>query len=72
MLTGPASTGADGATVWLRETCAVLEIPPLSFYGVGPADLGAIVERAQDASSMKSNPIVLTAAELHGILVAAL
>lgn len=72
MLTGQASTGADAATVWLRETCAGLAIPPLSFYGVGPADLGAIVERAQDASSMKSNPIVLTAAELHAILVAAL
>ena len=52
----------------MAALCRRLEIPPLRAYGVGPADIPALVEKAAQASSMKANPIVLNAGELTGIL----
>lgn len=44
----------------------------LAHYGVRPEHVPALVQRAQAASSMKGNPIELTAVELEAILLAAL
>ena len=72
MLTGhPNASAADGVA-WVRETCELLEIPPLGQYGVGPADVPGLVAQAKQASSMKGNPVVLLDEELAGILQAAL
>lgn len=64
LLTGrPHATAEDGAA-WTREICRKLEIPPLRAWSVSESDIPVLVEKAAKASSMKGNPLVLTAAEL--------
>jgi len=65
------STAAD-AVAWVHDLCRALEIPPLAAYGLTEADFPAVVEGASRASSMKSNPVTLTAGELTAILAQAL
>jgi alcohol dehydrogenase class IV len=68
LLTGRShATAVDGA-LWIADLCKKLEIPPLRAYGVREEDLGVLVEKAAQASSMKGNPIVLTAEELREII----
>jgi alcohol dehydrogenase class IV len=72
LLTGdPNASLADGI-VWLVETTMRLAVPPLSEYGLGPADAAGIVARTAAASSTQGNPIVLTAEELHAALTRAM
>jgi alcohol dehydrogenase class IV len=52
--------------------CRELEIPSLAAYGIGGEHAGDLVEKAAASSSMKGNPIALTAEELHEILARAL
>ena len=51
---------------------AELCIPGLASYGFGEADFETLIPQAQAASSMKGNPIVLTADELAEALRVAL
>lgn len=66
-----AATAEDGVR-WIADLCARMQIPPLRAYGVTEADLPALAEKAAQASSMKGNPIALTAGELREIAVRAL
>jgi alcohol dehydrogenase class IV len=68
LLTGRSTAEADDAVVWIAETVRLLQIPPLSAYGILPTDIPRLVEKAAKASSMQANPIVLTAAELTDML----
>jgi alcohol dehydrogenase class IV len=72
MLTGNPQADAGDLAPWLLELCRDLEIPSLGAYGVGERHAGELAEKAAASSSMKGNPIVLTAAELHEILALAL
>ena len=72
ILTGRADAGADDAVAWVVDTLRRLEVQPLSALGVTSTDLPAIAEQAQRSSSMKGNPVVLTADDLVAILTAAL
>jgi alcohol dehydrogenase class IV len=54
------------------ELVRALKVPGLSAYGVTEADFPVIVEKAAAASSMKGNPVVLSAEELREILLRAL
>jgi alcohol dehydrogenase class IV len=65
------ATTSDGVE-WLQSLCAKLDVPPLSYYGMKRADIPAVVNKAQNASSMKGDPIKLDKEELTNILVAAL
>ncbi len=56
----------------LYNLCQTLRIRPLSAYGVESNAVPELVEQAQQASSMKANPIKLTDEELSQILMAAL
>jgi alcohol dehydrogenase class IV len=67
-LTGREDATAADAIDWIRALVAELDIPSLGTYGLGPADIDTLVEQAQRASSMKANPIVLTAEELQKAL----
>jgi alcohol dehydrogenase class IV len=71
LLTGHAQATAEDGVRWTAEICRTLEIPGLRSYGVGLEDLPVLVEKAAKASSMKSNPIVLTAGELGEIIAGA-
>ena len=72
LLTGdPTATAEDGVR-WVRGLVAELRIPPLRTYGITSALIPALVAKAAQASSMKANPLPLTADELTAILNSAL
>jgi alcohol dehydrogenase class IV len=72
LLTGARDASADEAVEWLRKLFIDLDIPRLRTYGVGPEHVRELVDKAEAASSMKANPILLTRTELAAIVEAAL
>ena len=71
-LTGrPEAAPEDGVRV-IEELVATLQIPKLALFGINAGRVSEIVAQAQQASSMKANPVVLTPVELTGALTAAL
>lgn len=72
LLTGHDSARASEGIDWLHSLGSELSIPPLSSFGLKEADLPAIAAKAQNASSMKGNPVPLTIDELESILRQAL
>ena len=64
MLTGAPTAGPEQGIEWLHKLVNDLRIPRLRLYGITPAHTNELVEKAAKASSMKANPIALTAAEL--------
>jgi alcohol dehydrogenase class IV len=72
ILTGnPNAVAADGVA-WVQELCETLNIPPLSQFGMSADDIPVLVQKAGKSSSMKGNPILLSAEELQSILERAL
>ncbi|HUQ91899.1 MAG TPA: iron-containing alcohol dehydrogenase [Bryobacteraceae bacterium] len=69
---GGILSGTDDPVTWLRVVCRDMGIPPLRAYGVEQRHVSEIVEKATRASSMKSNPIVLTREELTDVLESAI
>lgn len=63
---------AEAGVAVLTALCAELGAPGLSAYGVTESQLGTLVEKAERASSMRGNPLVLTRDELLAIARAAL
>jgi alcohol dehydrogenase class IV len=72
LLTGDAGATAEDGVEWLRELVSDLGIEALGGYGVKSEHIPEIVAAAQRASSMKANPIALTADELGEIVGSAL
>jgi alcohol dehydrogenase class IV len=71
LLTGsPEATACDGVT-WVEDLCAALHVPTLATYGIVSADFGDLIDKSAAASSMKGNPIPLTADEMRTILARA-
>ena len=71
-LTGdPQARAADGLD-WIDSTCALLQVPGLASYGLGPDDAATVVAGAARASSMQGNPVVLAEQELLAVYTAAL
>jgi alcohol dehydrogenase class IV len=72
ILTGRSAAKVDELAPWLGQLTTALEIPRLSAYGVTTADFPPLVMAARKASSMKTNPIALSADELTALLERAL
>jgi alcohol dehydrogenase class IV len=72
LVTGKPQDEPEDGVRWVAMLCRKLEIPGLRAYGVTEGDLDGLVEGAARASSMKANPIELTAEELREIAVRAL
>jgi alcohol dehydrogenase class IV len=72
LLTGNGAATADDGVRWVRQLADDLEIPPLRTHGIGPQHISTLVPKAALASSMKGNPITLTAEEMAEILSMAL
>ena len=72
ILTGRADATPEDGADWVASLCRDLEIPPLSAYGVRPADVAALAGKAARASSMKANPIALTRGQLEELLTRAI
>jgi alcohol dehydrogenase class IV len=71
-LTGDMKAGADDGVEWVQALAADLKIPRLGNFGVQHEHFPGLVAKAANASSMKANPIMLTAEELAEILQQAL
>ena len=67
-LTGSRTATTTDGIKWLYQLVKDLQIPPLSDYGLQPNHTARLVPQAQKASSMKTNPVSLTTAELAEIL----
>ena len=68
VLTGVPEATAEDGIAWVTRLVQDLQIPGLRAYGITSEHIPDLVEKAGKASSMKANPIALTAAELAGIL----
>ncbi|MBF0289096.1 MAG: iron-containing alcohol dehydrogenase [SAR324 cluster bacterium] len=67
----PEAQAADGIG-WAQEISDALHIAPLAELGVQKNDFLRIVEKSENASSMKGNPVALTREELTHVLEQAL
>ncbi len=67
-LTGSRTATATDGVEWLNQLVKDLQIPPLCDYGLQPRHTARLVLQAQKASSMQTNPVSLTAAELEEIV----
>lgn len=72
LLTGSSEANEEEGIAWARSTVTELQIPTLSSYGITRQHTAALVNKAAQASSMKANPIILSAPELGDILERAL
>jgi len=72
LLTAEAGAPAEAGVEWVAGLVDEFVIPGLRAYGVTEAHLQELAAQAQQANSMKGNPITLTIEELTGILRAAL
>jgi alcohol dehydrogenase class IV len=72
LLTSDGNATPEAGAKWITELLRDLEIPPLRAYGVTKVGFPELAEKALNASSMKANPIALTAEELSFILEQAL
>ncbi|HLP03051.1 MAG TPA: iron-containing alcohol dehydrogenase [Opitutaceae bacterium] len=71
-ITGDMAATANDAPLACAELARRLVIPSLGRWGVRHGDVATLVEKAAAASSMKGNPLPLTAAELTAAIEAAL
>ena len=68
ILPGDREAGTEDCGTWARGLVARLAIPSLRHYGIREEHLPGLAEKAARASSMKTNPIVLTREELIPVL----
>jgi alcohol dehydrogenase class IV len=72
LLTGnPAASIEDGLT-WIHETLALLAVPGLGTFGLGPEHFDEVAAKAMSSSSMQGNPVALSPDDLKAILRQAL
>src|ERR1017187_3311404 len=71
-LTGDSKAKADDGVKWVRALVTDLKVPRLGSFGIQPTHIADLVIKAAKASSMKTNPIVLTPEELTETLRVAL
>lgn len=72
ILTRSDQATADDGVAWVQELCQALQVASLAAYGMTPADLTVVIEKASAASSMQGNPIKLAPDEMREILTRAL
>ena len=71
---GAALTGewgedaVEAGIAWVRDRVAQIQLPGLAHYGVTTVDLPALADAAQQASSMKGNPVPLSTETLVSLL----
>jgi alcohol dehydrogenase class IV len=72
IVTGRPGAAAAAGVAWVEDLVRALAIPGLAYWGAARGDVPDLVARAARASSMRGNPIELTAAELTEIAEASL
>jgi alcohol dehydrogenase class IV len=71
ILTMDPNAGAEAGIAWLRSLCDRLSVPRLSAYGFSLEQSQDLIVNSIRSSSMRGNPIDLTAQELEAILAQA-
>ena len=71
-LTGDSQAKADDGVKWVCALVTDLKVPRLGSFGIQLEHIADLVTKAANASSMKTNPIVLTPEELAETLEQAL
>jgi alcohol dehydrogenase class IV len=71
-LTCDQAATADDGVAWMRSLNEEMSVPGLRAYGLSEADFGEVIEKSSRSSSMKGNPVALTADDLRDILTRAL
>ena len=72
LLTGRPTASIEYGVAWIRETIALLAIPSLATFGIGPEHIDDVAAKAAVSSSMQGNPIALSRSELKAIVLQAL
>jgi alcohol dehydrogenase class IV len=72
LLTGQPDATPENGIVWLQQLTAALSIPGLASYRLSEDEISALVAAAQNASSMRGNPIELSDAEVTEIVTRSL
>jgi alcohol dehydrogenase class IV len=67
----PGASIRDGLA-WIRETVALLGVPGLAAFGLGPDGADDIAAKAMTSSSMQGNPVSLSHGDLTAVLLEAL
>lgn len=68
LLTGNVTAEPEEGVCWVENLVRDLHIPRLSLYGIADSHIAELIPKAAIASSMKGNPLPLTAEELTGVL----
>jgi alcohol dehydrogenase class IV len=68
LLTGKPGAAIEDGVAWIRETVAMLGIPGLAAYGLGPEHTEDVAAKSLKSSSMQGNPVPLSAGDLRAIL----
>jgi len=72
LLTGLPEATPEDAIAWLQELTTALSIPGLASYGLNQDEIAPMVAAAQEASSMRGNPIELRDEEVTEIITRSL
>jgi alcohol dehydrogenase class IV len=64
LLTGKPDAKKEEGFEWVQAMCSELKIPSLSELGISDKDLPEIAAKALQSSSMRGNPVAITADEL--------
>jgi len=68
IFTGDSGAAAEDGAAWLQGLCDRLRVPKLSIYGFAGEHAPELIAASMRSSSMKGNPIDLTARELENLL----
>ncbi len=72
LLTANPAAAIEDGVAWVRETVTMLAVPGLGAFGVRAEQAGDIAAKAMRSSSMRGNPVPLSADELREVLHQAL
>jgi alcohol dehydrogenase class IV len=72
LLAGQPDAAPEEAIAWLQELTAALSIPGLASYRLAEGEIPAVITAAQNASSMRGNPIELSKEEVSEIVTRSL
>jgi alcohol dehydrogenase class IV len=71
-LLGREDAEAEDGVRFVQQLSAELKVRPLRSFGMRPEHADEVVAKAQRASSMKKNPVVLSPEELKQVYLSAL
>jgi alcohol dehydrogenase class IV len=72
LLTGKPGASVQDGLAWIGETIALLGVPGLAAFGLGPGQADDIAATAMTSSSMQGNPVPLSHGELKAVFLEAL